>query len=236
MRPSHHVTNRAVAVAVVVVALVGCSSSSKTVSSSTSATQTSSPTTAANAPVSSTEAQLVPTTASVTAGVNTKALRLADMPTGFSVNSGNAPETGTANCTDFTKNTPDATDRFSVAFQSGGIGFPTVEEKLANFPPGKAAVDLAKYVSSLDQCKTINTSDNGKAVTATVDQLPFPKFDVDEQRAYHMTVKSAGVTMAIVMVLFRKANVLVDLAYTNLESVNVTDVAAVAPKAVSRLG
>lgn len=159
-----------------------------------------------------------PAPALASASLSGKLLAVADMPTGFSVDtSTGSPDSTPSGCPAFdtTKTVKKFPAYVEAKFSAGGFG-PQIEEALASASVTQVRSAFADFAKAVASCPHFDIPDSsGGTDRVSLSALSFPRFG-DGTYALRMSIKSSTLTVEGDLVLVEKGNVLMLVANIGL--------------------
>jgi hypothetical protein len=166
--------------------------------------------------------------------VQSKALSLSNMPTGWSVDNsaasgGLSSGSGCLSALAALKKPAKSVIKSEVYYTDGTL--PSLQETVE---AGNGAADrYAKYLKTLNHCTTLSFSAGGQKVTGTVGAMSFPPIG-NSSRAYAINFDVEGQTIGLDVVFFRAGEYDGDLAYEDY-SPDTSTMQAFATEAVDKI-
>jgi hypothetical protein len=178
--------------------------------------------TPSSSPSQSTPTSVAPASSPTTTpppDLNSELLATSDLP-GWSAQANS--DAGEPRCLDQVRSDLNAVSNAQATFTDGSNGLPVLEETLY-YVPGQGQSDIAVVKQTLAGCGTVSMVSSGHTFTGIVGSLLFPAV-ADQSSAYKMNLSATSsgqsVTLAIDMVVFRKADTVAIILYGNVGSAN----------------
>jgi hypothetical protein len=166
--------------------------------------------------------------------LQTKALAISDMPSGWSVDNstsgGLAGVTGCLTELRALKNAQRGVTRVEVSYKDGTA--PAMSETLLS--GSGAAARYAKYVKTLNGCTSVSLTTSDGTASGSVGAMSFPTVG-NSSSAYALTLTLQGVNVGIDIVMFRVGKVLGDITYEDLGTPDASTVQGFADQAASKV-
>lgn len=178
--------------------------------------------TPSSSPSQSTPTSVAPASSPTTTpppDLNSELLATSDLP-GWSAQANS--DAGEPRCLDQVRSDLNAVSNAQATFTDGSNGLPVLEETLY-YVPGQGQSKMAVVKQTLAGCGTVSMVSSGHTFTGSVGSLLFPAV-ADQSSAYKMNLSATSsgqsVTLAIDMVVFRKADTVAIIFYGNVGSAN----------------
>jgi hypothetical protein len=129
-------------------------------------------------------------------------------------------DAGEPKCLDKVRSALGTASKAQATFTHGSNGLPVLEESLY-YVPGHGQSDMAVVKQTLAGCGAVTMSSGGATFTGSMGSLLFPAV-ADQSSAYKMylsgTISGQSLTLAVDLVVFRKADTVAIILYGNLGS------------------
>ena len=165
--------------------------------------------------------------------LESKLVRLSQLPTGWSVDNSGAASSAVGGCLgDIAKSKPPKGDVRVAAHYERGI-LPDFEEELRAGPT--VASDFGKLQRTLNGCSHLDISRSGSTYSAAVGAMSFPKIG-NRSDAYQTIFDVKGITLGVDIVIFQAGSYGDVLTYVDLGAPDVAQLASFARLSLKDLG